>query len=131
MDDTEKSTGLFTAGVSNLSVAQKSQLKEVFKTAQDNDSLMWQTVISFDNRWLEMNGLYDSKANGRNEMNKWGVPFPRYKREPLVDQDGNQVEKREYVGKFKMKSIEACKSRMVHRSTRTKENKYVFIRVYY
>ena len=27
---------------------------------RDNGSLMWQTVISFDNRWLEKYGLYDA-----------------------------------------------------------------------
>ena len=31
--------------------------------AQDNGSLMWQTVISFDNRWLAEHGIYDAKNN--------------------------------------------------------------------
>lgn len=205
MDDTEKSTGLFTSGNTNLTVREKKRLKEVFQIAQDNNSLMWQTVISFDNRWLEMNGLYDCKtgilderrlkvyatdsinemleneglenavwsasihyntdnvhihiatveiephrktkmvkqyiykldsagdyvkatngeyvkANGRNEVNKWGVPLPRYKRDPLLDRVGVQIEKREYVGKFKMKSIESCKSRMVNSIIEQKDN---------
>lgn len=41
--------------------AEKKELKRVFEKAQENDSLMWQTVISFDNRWLEENGLYQSR----------------------------------------------------------------------
>ena len=32
---------------------EKTKLKDIFKQAQSKDSLMWQTVISFDNKWLE------------------------------------------------------------------------------
>ena len=62
MDNPEKTTGLFTDSKDNLSQEEKQKLKKVFETAKDNESLMWQTVISFDNRWLEENGLYDSKS---------------------------------------------------------------------
>uniref|UniRef100_UPI00402A878B MobP2 family relaxase n=1 Tax=[Ruminococcus] torques TaxID=33039 RepID=UPI00402A878B len=37
-------------------------LKKVFSIAQTNQSLMWQTVISFDNNWLQKNGIYDMKT---------------------------------------------------------------------
>lgn len=53
MENPEKSTGLFTATKDHLTMDEKKELKEIFQTAQDNESLMWQTVISFDNRWLE------------------------------------------------------------------------------
>lgn len=63
MGNPEKSTGLFTEEKWDLDEADKKELKESFKKAYENDSLMWQTVISFDNRWLEENGLYDSATN--------------------------------------------------------------------
>ena len=61
MENPEKSTGLFTATKDHLTMDEKKELKEIFQTAQNNESLMWQTVISFDNRWLEKNHVYDSK----------------------------------------------------------------------
>lgn len=62
MDDPEKTSELFTADQDNLTLEQKNQLKDVFETAQSNNSLMWQTVISFDNRWLAENGLFDKET---------------------------------------------------------------------
>lgn len=62
MDNPEKSTGVFTEDKDFMSVHEKQQLKTVFQKAQENGSLMWQPVISFDNEWLEENGLYDSKT---------------------------------------------------------------------
>ena len=61
MGNPEKSTGLFTEEKYSLSFQEKKELKNIFQTAQENGSLMWQTVLSFDNRWLEQNNLYDSK----------------------------------------------------------------------
>ncbi len=68
MDDPEKTTGLFTGVKNYLTRAEKIELKEVFKTAQENGSLMWQPVISFDNQWLEENGLWDSKRKILDEV---------------------------------------------------------------
>ena len=62
MGNPEKSTGLFTEQEDIKTDQQKKQLKDIFQTAQDRGSLMWQTVVSFDNRWLENNGLYDSSS---------------------------------------------------------------------
>lgn len=59
MGNPEKSSGLFTSAKDELSYSDKKEIKELFETAQANGSLMWQTVISFDNRWLENNGLFD------------------------------------------------------------------------
>lgn len=58
MGNPEKTTGLFSEQKDIQSKEEKEDLKNLFKTAQENGSLMWQTVISFDNRWLEKNGLY-------------------------------------------------------------------------
>ena len=80
MGNPEKTTGLFTQVTNDLSKTEKENLKNIFEKAQENDSLMWQTVISFDNRWLEKNGLYDAetqildeqsiKSIARNAVNK-------------------------------------------------------------
>ena len=67
MGNPEKSTGLFTAQQDFLSVTQKDALKKVFEKARENDSLMWQTVISFDNKWLAENNLYDMQEHTLDE----------------------------------------------------------------
>lgn len=61
MGNPEKTTGLFTGQKDIKTEEDKEGLKSIFQTAQENGSLMWQTVISFDNRWLENNGLYNRK----------------------------------------------------------------------
>lgn len=58
MDNPEKMGALFTAQQDSLSKEQKQKIKELFKKAFDNNSIIWQTVISFDNRYLaKMGGL--------------------------------------------------------------------------
>ena len=59
--DTRKMGGLFTKEKDSLEPDEKDQLKEVFAKAEENGSNMWQTVISFDNKYLAENGLYDSE----------------------------------------------------------------------
>lgn len=61
MDNPEKTTELFTAYSDRLSNDEKQLLKSLYEKAQDNGSPMWQTVISFDNQWLEKNGIYNSE----------------------------------------------------------------------
>lgn len=73
MGNTEKTSGLFTEEKEIQSEQEKQQLKAIFQTAQKNGSLMWQTVISFDNRWLEKNGLYDSRADILDEARLRGI----------------------------------------------------------
>lgn len=62
MSNPKKTTELFTAGKNQLTMEEKQALKRAFQIAQENGSVMWQTVISFDNRWLEEQGLYDSET---------------------------------------------------------------------
>lgn len=206
MDSPEKTTGLFTRDKEKLTLQEKKELKQSFITAQKNGSLMWQSIISFDNRWLEKYGLYDSatgivderkiKELGTGAINKmlenegmenavWsgaihyntdnlhihvaivepvpqrkkkaykqytyqedmhgkyvkdaygcyvhgnkkfvaemiqdGIPVTRYRKEPVLDQDGNVVEKVEYVGRFLPKSIEMCKQHVVNNIILDKE----------
>ncbi len=61
MDNPEKATELFTSYSNQLSYEEKQQLKTLYEKAQWNGSPMWQTVISFDNLWLEKNGVYNSE----------------------------------------------------------------------
>lgn len=66
MGNPEKTTEMFGAGSDRLSAEEKQQLKKDFISAQERGNLMWQTVLSFDNRWLEEQGLYDSSTNTLN-----------------------------------------------------------------
>lgn len=47
---------------------QKAKLKRTFSIAQKNESILWQDVISFDNKWLEEHGVYHSKSHSIDEM---------------------------------------------------------------
>lgn len=62
MDNPHKTSDLFTNSSDHLSYEEKIKLQDVYTLAQDRLSLMWQTVMSFDNKWLEENGLYDSET---------------------------------------------------------------------
>jgi hypothetical protein len=53
---------LFTADSDELTSEQKQQMKSVFETAQRNKSLMWKTILTFDNAWLEEQGIYDTET---------------------------------------------------------------------
>ncbi len=59
MDNHEKTYGLFTERKNFLNAEEKGELKNLFSRAQKEGSLMWQTVISFDNTFLMENGLFD------------------------------------------------------------------------
>lgn len=50
MGNPEKSTGLFSMDYDQLSADTAQIYKEQFQKAQDDGSLLWQTVISFDNK---------------------------------------------------------------------------------
>lgn len=58
--ESETTSNIFTADSDQLDTGQKQGLKQQFQIAQKNGSVMWQNVISFDNPWLEQQGLYDS-----------------------------------------------------------------------
>lgn len=67
MDNPEKTTGLFTSDFDTLSAAQKRSLKNAFQQAYDNDSIMWQTVVSFDTQMLTKLGIYYPQSGYLNE----------------------------------------------------------------
>lgn len=59
MGNPQKTTGIFTSSSSLLSKKEKDALKDKFLQAQNNGSILWQEVYSFDNDWLINQGLYD------------------------------------------------------------------------
>ncbi|PGW44994.1 MobP2 family relaxase [Bacillus thuringiensis] len=67
MGDSEKTSALFMEHANRLTESEKKSLKEMFKTAHENGSIMWQDVISFHNPWLEKQGIYDEKTKTLDE----------------------------------------------------------------
>ncbi|MGL4484927.1 MAG: MobP2 family relaxase [Anaerovoracaceae bacterium] len=67
MENPEKSTGLFSEKTEELTDEDKKEYKEAFKTAKANGSLMWQTVISFDNAWLKDMGIWNPETKALDE----------------------------------------------------------------
>ncbi|WP_214803038.1 MobP2 family relaxase [Exiguobacterium sp. ERU656] len=62
MEDELKSSGLFTATQNRLSAIEREQLREVFRRAQENGSILWQDVISFDEAWLQEVGVKENRC---------------------------------------------------------------------
>jgi len=63
----EKVSALFTRNNDSLNADEKKKLKQTFKMAEKNGSNMWQTVISFENNYLENLGIYNPNDNSLNE----------------------------------------------------------------
>lgn len=177
MGNPYKTTGLFAQEKSRLSEKEKQELKEQFSMAQDNKSLMWQTVISFDNEWLRKQGLWNGYLSTQNEQKLQGIirksvnemlekenlqnavwsaafhlntdnlhvhiaivePIPMrekkaypvyktYTKNGKVEQVqvGSEME---YKGRFKLSSIEACKSAVVNEIVNTREQNLEINRV--
>lgn len=59
MGNPTKTTGLFNNEVDFMNEKDKENSKELFAKAQENKSIMWQDVYSFDNKWLIKQGLYN------------------------------------------------------------------------
>lgn len=62
MGNPEKSDGLFTANKDQLTTKERRSIKEVFQQAQEQDSVMWQGVVSFDNDWLAHYGFWNPRT---------------------------------------------------------------------
>lgn len=86
MGNPEKSTGLFSMDYDQLSADTAQIYKEQFQKAQDDGSLLWQTVISFDNKWLEELGIYDSSTQELDEARIQGMI--RIFMKKLLDKEG-------------------------------------------
>ena len=62
MDHPEKTSGLFSADRLFLAPEEKEKVKAAFDLAQENGSVLWRPIISFDNDWLAQNGLYEPET---------------------------------------------------------------------
>lgn len=60
--NSKKTFGMFTSNNDRLTDQQKKIYKKAFKQAYDNNSIMWQSVISFDNAFLIKKNIYDPKT---------------------------------------------------------------------
>src|SRR5699024_848391 len=67
MDDDTKQGELFTTDQDYLNDTEKQKGQKKFLDAQENESPMWQDVISFDKDWLEKQGVYNSENNSVDE----------------------------------------------------------------
>ena len=61
IDISKNDIGLFTDNRDKLNSTEKNNLKNIFNKCQENGGIMWHDVISFDNKFLEKYGIYDSK----------------------------------------------------------------------
>src|SRR5699024_10242710 len=61
MNNNTKKGELYTESQDYLNDIEKKKMKKQFQIAQQNESPMWQDVISFDNDWLEKQDVYNSK----------------------------------------------------------------------
>lgn len=59
--NSKEDIGLFTDNKDLLDLTEKNKLKNLFNKCQKNGGIMWHDVISFDNKFLEKHGIYDSK----------------------------------------------------------------------
>lgn len=62
-EEIQEMSNIFTREKNKLTLKEKKQMKDTFDKAQEKASLMWQTIISFDNKYLEENNIYDSKTS--------------------------------------------------------------------
>jgi len=67
MGDGAKLGYLFNDQDDSISNKQLQEINNLYDQAQQNRSPMWKDVLSFDNKWLEKQGLYNSKTNFLNE----------------------------------------------------------------
>lgn len=65
-EDTNLTT-MFTATENNAPKIRLKETKDKLKQAHQNNSLMWQGVVSFDNEFLAKQGLYDPKTGKVNQ----------------------------------------------------------------
>lgn len=73
MGNPEKTTGLFSMDYDRLQPDTAQIYKKQFQQAQETGSLLWQTVLSFDNKWLEELGIYDPVSQTLDESRIRGM----------------------------------------------------------
>ena len=61
-------SSFFTSNTDNLSETELDELRFLFDLAQENKSVLWNIVYSFDNDWLESEGLFNKKTKELDEL---------------------------------------------------------------
>lgn len=65
--DDDRMSDLFTASADRLTADEKKTIKKQFQIAQANLSPLWQTIISFDNTWLQECGALSPDGRALDE----------------------------------------------------------------
>ena len=73
MADEKKASGLFTKDKNFVDKNSIRELKESYQQAEQNGSLQWKFVGSFDNEWLKENQILDSDGAVREQTLKKAV----------------------------------------------------------
>ena len=73
MADEKKASGLFTKDKDFVDKNSIRELKESYQQAEQNGSLQWKFVGSFDNEWLKENQILDSDGDVREQALKMAV----------------------------------------------------------
>ena len=73
MADEKKASGLFTKDKDFVDKNSIRELKESYQQAEQNGSLQWKFVGSFDNEWLKENQILDSDGDVREQALKKAV----------------------------------------------------------
>lgn len=68
MNNETKTTGLFTNSNDSLNEERRKKARKIFETAQQNNSILWQVVVSFEDKWLEKNDILDREKNVLDEL---------------------------------------------------------------
>lgn len=88
MGDHEKNGLLFNDVADELSIREQKKMARLFSEAEDNESPMWKDVISFDNSWLQEQGLYDEATHWLNEQKMKSIV--RYAMETMIEKEKMQ-----------------------------------------
>lgn len=68
MNKSKKSSGLFGDQSNHFSYAEKMSMKEMFNKGQENGSVLWGNVFSFDHEFLIKHELLNEKTGALNEI---------------------------------------------------------------
>lgn len=68
MNKNIKSSGLFGDDTNHFTSDEKEVMKEAFNKGQENGSVLWGNVYSFDNEFLKKHKLYDEETGFLNEI---------------------------------------------------------------
>ncbi len=69
--NSKKTNNVFSSMSDSLSQEEKHEAKDIFKLAQNNKSVMWQSVFSFDNDFLAEHGLYNLETKSITSENSF------------------------------------------------------------